>query len=314
MFFLPGLMLCVFGLFLGGCSKGAAVVGKNQQGYSLPEIMVIAMAEKNRYEEVCTDQIWGVKVSEEDSDFASYLTDQIRSFMEEMKIMCLLAAEKNVVLSPEESAAMADAANEYYGKLTKKDISHMKVSKENVVKVFEDYCLANKLVEELTKDVNLEVSDSEAKVIAITQAKADSREAADAILLAASQEKADFTRCAENAGAAVSTRQLGRAEESKVFEDAAFSLQAGEMSAVIEDGASFYILKCEDDYDEEATKIRKETIFKERKRKAFEEIYVGFKKDISLSYAGEPWENLELTGEAFAQDADFFEIYGMYEK
>lgn len=313
-FFLRGLMLCVCGLVLGGCSKGAAVVGKNQQGYSLPEIMVIAMAEKNRYEEVCTDQIWSVKVSEENSDFASYLTEQIKSFMEEMKIMCLLAAEKNVVLSPEESSAMADAADEYYGKLTKEDISYMKVSKEDVTKVFEDYCLANKLVEELTKDVNLEVSDSEAKVIAVTQAKMDSREAADTLILAASQEKADFSRCAESVGAAVTTRQLGRAEESKVFEDAAFSLLAGEISEVIEEGDSFYVLKCVDDYDEEATKNRKETIFKERKRKAFEEIYVGFKEKTTLSYEGEPWKELKLSGEAFAKDADFFDIYGKYEK
>lgn len=313
-FFLPGLILCICALMLCGCSKDAVVEGKNQQGYSLSEIMIIAMAEKNRYEEVCTDQIWGVEISEEGSNFASYLTEQIKSFMDEMKIMCLLAAEKNVTLSPEESAAMANASEEYYGKLTKNDIAQMGVTKEDVVRVFEDYCLANKLVEELTKDVNLEVSDSEAKVIEVLQAKVDSREAADSLLLAASQEKADFTRCAESVGATVTTRQLGRAEESKRFEDAAFSLLMDEMSEVIEDGEAFYVLKCLDDYDEEATKIRKETIFKERKRKAFEEIYVDFKEGINLTYTGEPWENLKLTGEAFAKEADFFEIYGAYEK
>ena len=51
--------------------------------------MVIAMTEKKRYEEVCTDQIWGVSVGEKGDDFETYLKKQIRSFMDELKV-CLL--------------------------------------------------------------------------------------------------------------------------------------------------------------------------------------------------------------------------------
>ena len=64
---------------LAGCGQGASMPAgrKSEKGYSLPEIMVIAMTEQNRYEEICTDQIWNVEIAEEGENFASYLTGQI---------------------------------------------------------------------------------------------------------------------------------------------------------------------------------------------------------------------------------------------
>lgn len=312
--YLSVALLCLTAILLSGCSKGAMADGKGRKGYSFPEIMVIAMAEKNRYEEVCTEQIWAVPVGGGGMDFATYLTDQIKSFMEEMKIMTILADENNVSLSAEERATMSSAAVEYYDALSREDISYMDVSKEDVQTVFEDYCLANKLVSEMTKDINLEVSDSEAKVILLMQAQTDNKETADALWQAASQENADFGKCAESAGAAVTTRQLGRAESSKAFEDAAFALTTGQISGVIADGDSYYVLKCVNDYDEEATKARKTIIFEERKRKAFEEIYAGFKSGITLTYTDDPWEKLNLSEVDCAKNADFFEIYEKHMK
>ena len=156
-FRMPVLLLALCLLFLAGCGQGASLPAgrKSEKGYSLPEIMVIAMTEQNRYEEICTDQIWNVEIAEEGENFASYLTGQIKNFMEELKIMNLLAQDRNMSLSPEERSEMAAAAAEYFGNLTAEDIEHMGVSEEDVRAVFEDYCLAEKLVEELTKGIDL---------------------------------------------------------------------------------------------------------------------------------------------------------------
>ena len=85
---LAGLALSL-GLLTGCGSDGSTIVvgKKNEKGYSRAEVMVIAMTEKKRYEEVCTDQIWGVSVGEKGDDFETYLKKQIRSFMDELKIM-----------------------------------------------------------------------------------------------------------------------------------------------------------------------------------------------------------------------------------
>ena len=210
-FRMPVLLLALCLLFLAGCGQGASMPAgrKSEKGYSLPEIMVIAMTEQNRYEEICTDQIWNVEIAEEGENFASYLTGQIKNFMEELKIMNLLAQDRNMSLSPEERSEMAAAAAEYFGNLTAEDIEHMGVSEEDVIAVFEDYCLAEKLVEELTNGIDLEVSDSEAKVITVMQAETADRQTAENLSLAAAQENADFEKCASDAGLSATTRQLG---------------------------------------------------------------------------------------------------------
>ena len=304
------LLLLILCLSLAGCQKGASLTSgkKSEKGYSLPEIMVIAMTEKNRYEEVCTEEIWKASV-DSNEDFESYLTGQIRDFMEELKVMNLLAQEREMSLTAQERASMAAAAKEYYGNLTKEDIRHMDVTEDEIRAVFEDYCMAEKLVEELTNGINLEVSDSEAKVIRFEQAETSERSTAEELAAAVSQENADFRRCAEAAGLTVTERQLGRKEETKEFEEAAFALTSGQISGVIESDGLFYVLKCTNDYDEEATAARKQVIYEERKRKAFQEIYDNFRETVTLTYTGDPWSKLDLAAGSYAAGADFFEIY-----
>ena len=143
---LAGLALSL-GLLTGCGSDGSTIVvgKKNEKGYSRAEVMVIAMTEKKRYEEVCTDQIWGVSVGEKGDDFETYLKKQIRSFMDELKIMNLLAADRGISLTSEERAAMDRAAAEYFGRLPQSAIDSMGVTEADVQHIYEDYGLAEKL-------------------------------------------------------------------------------------------------------------------------------------------------------------------------
>lgn len=285
---------------------------KNEKGYSRAEVMVIAMTEKKRYEEVCTDQIWGVSVGEKGDDFETYLKKQIRSFMDELKIMNLLAADRGISLTSEERAAMDRAAAEYFGRLPQSAIDSMGVTEADVQHIYEDYGLAEKLAGQLTDNVALEVSDSEAKVIHVKQIKTSDESEADAFQRAASQEDADFQSCAEEAGLTVSDRVLGRGDESDAYEKEAFSLAEGAVSQVIHADDAYYVLKCTDDYDEDETAARKERIYEERKKRAFQEIYDRFSNTISVSYSSGLWDSLDLTSEFEKNDADFFEIYAEY--
>ena len=310
---LAGLALSL-GLLTGCGSDGSTIVvgKKNEKGYSRAEVMVIAMTEKKRYEEVCTDQIWGVSVGEKGDDFETYLKKQIRSFMDELKIMNLLAADRGISLTSEERAAMDRAAAEYFGRLPQSAIDSMGVTEADVQHIYEDYGLAEKLAGQLTDNVALEVSDSEAKVIHVSQIKTSDESEADAFQRAASQEDADFQSCAEEAGLTVSDRVLGRGDESDAYEKEAFSLAEGAVSQVIHADDAYYVLKCTDDYDEDETAARKERIYEERKKRAFQEIYDRFSNTISVSYSSGLWDSLDLTSEFEKNDADFFEIYAEY--
>ena len=295
---------------LAGCSSASLSVGKKtEKGYSMPQILVIASTERKRYEDVCTDQIWDVTLDGEDKTFEEYLKGQLQTFLDELKIMNLMAEEREISLTPQEQTAMSEAAEEYFGVLTAADREHMELTEEAVLELYEDYCMAEKLLQELTEGMNLEVSDSEAKVIVVQEVKTKERQAAETLQAEASEEGTDFSALAEAAGLSVTERSLGRNEESAAYEEAAFALAAGEVSAPVEQDGSFYVLKCVNEYDREATALRKEQIYEKRRQKAFRDLYDSYCQEIRISYSGAPFEKLQLKTEKVAEAPDFFEIY-----
>ena len=308
------LACCLAAGSLTGCSSGVSLPGgrRSEKGYSAAQIRMIASTEKNRYEEICTEQIWDVEVGEESERFEAYLKEQIRHFMDEMKVMNLLAEEKGIALTPQELAAMTAAAEEYYGALSADEAARMELTPEDVQALYEDYCVAEKLVTELTGDMKLEVSDSEAKVIVVKQAAAADREEAEAFREKAAEDGADFERCAAEAGLAVTDRTLGRKEETAEYENAVFALETEEVGPVIAGDGIYYVVKCVNAYDREATAARKARIYEERRQKAFRDLYDSYRKEIRIAYSGDPFEKLDMKTDGCAQAADFFEIYEKY--
>lgn len=300
-------------LFLSGCQKTESILAGmgGERGYDLPEIMIVAMSQKNTCEELCTAQIWSAQVDETGKTFEEYTKEQLKSFMDELKILTLLAREKGISLTEEEKKAMSQASEEYMTALTQEDIAFMGVDETSVNTMFQDYCLASKTVGELTKDLDMEVSDSEAKVIEISEVRTETRETAqsvsDSVAAGISLEKA-----AAAEGLEVSSVKLGRADKGEDYDYAAFALETGEVSAVVEDEGEYCVIRCDNDYDQEATAQRKVQIYDARRQKAFQDIYSGFKEGITLNDSVKAWESLTLSGEGCAENADFFEIYRKY--
>ena len=74
------------------------------------------------------------------------------------------AKEKEMELSEEEKEKIAQAAEEYFASLTEDEIVYMGVSESDIKEYYEHYALAQKVYHSLTKAVNEEVSDDEARV------------------------------------------------------------------------------------------------------------------------------------------------------
>ncbi len=113
--------------------------------------------------------------------------------MDELKIMNLLAADRGF---PDFRGAGGDgpgSSRVFFGRLPQSAIDSMGVTEADVQHIYEDYGLAEKLAGQLTDNVALEVSDSEAKVIHVSQIKTSDESEADAFQRAASQEDADFS-------------------------------------------------------------------------------------------------------------------------
>ena len=180
---------------LTGCSrKAAATTGSRtvDKEYTKGQMMVIAITERNRYQNIYTSELWSVKADENGDTFEDKLMDQVEQFLIELAATNLMADEQGIELTSQEKDSLKSLAQEYYRNLSEQDRRFMDVSEDEVYDLYCQYYRADKLVAELTKNENLEVSDAEAKVIGIQQIELDSRAEAENVLALAQAEKADF--------------------------------------------------------------------------------------------------------------------------
>ena len=281
---------------------------KSEREYGKAETMVIVTTERLRYEELYTDKIWDTVVDESGTTFEETLLSQIHDFLKELKTMSRMADEEKVTLSGKERELAKQAAAQYMKELKNAGESS-EIDKDVVESLYEDYWKTEKLVETLTGSVNLEVSDSEAKVITVDEIVLSDKDQADEALKKAQMEGTDFMTVAKEVSEDQEIeKKISRGLRPEAYEKAAYALATGEISDVIEADGKYYILRCVNDYDEAATKIRKEEMVREKRNEAFYETYSEYAAKVHLAKDDSLWKNLSIT-DGERTSADFFEIF-----
>lgn len=302
-------LLCI--AMLTGCGGGLPIASepKRIDSYSLPQSMIIIATERNRYQQVYTDEIWKVTL-DDGSSFQSYLLEQVQEFLQNLKTMTLLAQDQDITLTSAEKDQIRRLADAYYEGLTEADIAYMGITSDDVLNLYQEYHLANKVVNELTRELDLEVSDSDAKVITIQQIQLADADTAAEVYTQVTAEDSDFAAIAKaNSTDSQIERQLGRGEASASLEQAAFALETGDISPVVSSDGSYYIIKCINDYDEAATLERKTWIYNERKNQVFQQIYNQFQVDHDLAFSDELWQNITFSTSDQSTTTNFFQLY-----
>jgi len=244
---------------------------------TLPEAMIYVMDYKQQYENAYGVEMWehdfgGVTLEE-------YVKDTIVAQLASVKAITLLAKEHEVTLDSSEKEKVSQAAEEYYQALTDEQKKYMKIEKSDVEDLYAAHVLSGKVYKEITKDVNTEVSDDDARIITIQQIHLDSRENAEAVK-ARLDEGRDFgTVAAAYNKDSQTTVTLSRGEKEKAYEEAAFSLENDQISDVIETTDGYYILKCVNNFDREATEANKVTLVEKRRDQKFSEAYEALMAD-----------------------------------
>ena len=190
-----GLSLIVAAtMMLSGCSvvETLTPVGKEEKEYGKAETMVILSTERLRYEDVYTDELWSAAVDENGTTFETVLVSQVHDFLVELKTMSNMAKEQKIELSSQEKELAKEAAKQYFEALGSSYAAQFELTEEQVGSLFTDYRISEKLVEHLTGSANLEVSDSEAKVIEVVQIETETAEKAAEIYTKVSEPDADF--------------------------------------------------------------------------------------------------------------------------
>lgn len=339
------MICCVLCIFLCGCkerSKDTKVVLTT--GFEkdeifrietiscyLPEVMVYLTNAGDQYESVYGREIW-----EKDLNGATLeesVKDTVLAQLAQIKTMNLMAQQHGVVLEEEELVRTREAASAYYASLNQTERELMQADESVIERLYAEFALANKVYENIIRDINPEISDDEARNITVQRilvktyamdgtgkriaytesARKGARETIEEVHALAMEENADFEALvlAYSEGEKGSF-SFGKGEMEEAFEKTAFNLETGEISEIIETSEGYEIIKCISTFNREETDANKIKIVERWREEVFGEEYDAFVATLTRNLNEELWESITLIKDDRVRTKDFFDIYNQY--
>jgi len=230
------------------------------------------------------------------------------------------ADDYGVSLDTAEMDKIAAAAQEFIASNDSALLSRMGVDEKSIVEYLELETYFKKAFEPMVETKGITVSDEEAKQSTVTYTflstnnlEAEAAEEAKAQiegLLAEYKEQEDIANFDMNefttekdAGYMTTTTSFGDDEEAgtgldDAVKEAARTLQDGEMYQEIIEGASgggYFIVRMDKVNDPEATATKKDTIEREKKQEAFNEMSENWVEEATITIDEKVWGKVKLT-------------------
>ncbi len=293
-------------------SNNRTIFRINGDDCSIKQARIYLCNYKNLYGNAYGIDLWEYEFQR--NELEQYIKDVTIAELAQIVCMDMLAKEQGISLDKEEKSLAHQAAEEYYESLTKEEKSFMDVRKGDLEKAYENYALAQKLYATLTKGIDEEVSDDEARVIRVQQIYVSNRSNADTIALKlANGEEFSAVAGTYNESGLVETT-VSRGVYPKAVEDVAFNLDDGASSGMIEVEEGYYFIKCLNKYEEELTEANKDNILVQREKELFEDVYKNFVTSASFELNDRLWEKTTFEGVDNITTDSFFEVYNKYFK
>lgn len=257
---------------------------------------------------------------EEDEDAGTTYGDSLRDdALTQLEDMCLLklhADEYEVTVTDEERQKIQEAAAQFMKDNDAQTQERLAVSQEDIEHFLELSTYYQKMQDPIKDNVDTEVSDEEAAQTTITyiQVKDDSgdsegtadegtqetsageetenaqtkaQEILDQVLASADADMDAIAKSVDE-DLSASTRSYSTNDEEDTtvpdaLKEAVSGLQDGEVdSSLVEDDGSYYVVRLDQAFDEEATENQKDTIISERKQDLYDETVQGWRDEADI--------------------------------
>lgn len=294
----------------------------------LPEIMVYLTNTQDQYESVFGREIW--KTDLDGVTLEENVKETVLAQLAQIKTMNLLAEKHGVALDESEQKLAKEAASVYYESLNETERTVLNVDEETINLLYAEFALANKVYEYIIKDINPEISDDEARTITVQyillktyirdgtgkrieyteNARKDVLRQMEEILDAARQEDSDFEQLVlQHSEGDRGTISFGKGEVDPAFEAAAFNLETGEVSDIVETQQGYNIIKCINTFNREETDANKVKIVEERREEVFGQEYDAFITSLTRTLNESLWEQVAFIENEEVTTSSFFDIY-----
>lgn len=304
----------------------------NGAATTLQEAMLYLTCEKNLYENSYGSEIWSRNLAE-GMTLMDYVKDTVKERLAQVSALNQLAKSRDISLNKNEKRQVEKAAEAFFNGLTQEEIDYMDVNLKSVTEAYQKYALAEKVYEELTKNVNPNISDADALVIKVQSiyvatysvdgqgnrtdySKAERKAAKEKIqglLEDVKKDGSDFAEIAsKNSDAEQVEYVFGKGEMVEEFEQAAFALKEDQISKVVTTDSGYYIIKCIEDYMIMETQENKERLISEAKDQAFKEIYKPYLESVSSEFNDKLWDSIVFEQKDNIKTCNFYDIYNKY--
>ncbi len=323
-------VLLILGMFAGCNSKINITTGLssdelfkiNKEPCLVSAAKLMLMNEKVMYEKSFGIDVWSQKI--EGKSMSVFVKNDLKRRLIEIKKMKLYANNKGVALSISEIESLKKAADDYYKTLTKEELEYTKATLNDINDIYYEIALAEKVYNNLTSEIDIEISYEEAKMInvqhiflpnyntdesgnTVNKTKEELEELEDKVKQIQEDLKNgnDYLKLLETyKDYAVPSFDLKRGDKEKDYEEIAFSLKTEETSKLFKTNKGYYIIKCQSDYLEAQTMANIENITASKKAEIFNKGYNDFVKNIKVEFDLDLWESIQLKyDEAITSDS-----------
>ena len=334
---LLSLILILATVFVPGCGRIKLTTGLGKDTFAKINGETVDMSTaklllselKYSYEKTFDANVWGEPL--ENVTTEEYVKNSVRDTIEHVICLNRMAKDATVRLSDEDHKMIKEAAALYYSELPAKTIDKGDFDRDTVEEYYTLLRIAEKVFYSVTDDIDTEVSTDEARVInvqyiffsameyddagnsvSVSESECKSKKKSAENVLEQIEEGSDFLSLArENSDDSQVVLEFGRGEYLKQFEDAAFALEMGTVSDVVETDIGYYIIKCtNDNVESDYEKRSKEVVFS-RRMESFAEKYAEFSQECDGEFNSDFWEKTPME-QLEAGSGRLYEIYEMY--
>lgn len=293
-------------------AKGHTVFSVNDEKCYIKEARLYLANYKNLYGKEYGVDLWETCSDDQKNELESYIKDVTIDELTKIYCMVGIAQELKIELTSDELALVSDAAKEYYDSLSTDEKSFIGAGESDIKKAYENYALAQKIYDTLTKDIDTEVSDDDARVIHIEQIFVTSEESASVVAQKlAADEDFDSVMSLYNEGNSTDI-YAAKGQLDETVEETAFNLNDGDVSEAIQTDDGYYFIKCISKLDQEKTDENKSNILEQREQAQFDDDYDSFVKNADFEYNSELWETVTVSDAGEITTGSFFEVYDSY--
>ncbi len=228
------------------------------------------------------DELWTQDYNES-LNYGEYIRSMMVNKVYQIHLLNQHAAELGVSLSDEDKAKVEEGVELFLTTGAENVLAATEMDREDVVAIYENNALANRVYEAMVADIDREVDEEsihkwEFKVVSLDSASEtyDAQEVRDGIL-AAMDEGTDIDTAAAEYDLTATVYHIGEGEYAQTLGPTALALSTGEYDSCFStDNGYYYVIYCVDDYDEEATEAARQEVIAEREAAKFTEVYTGW--------------------------------------